>query len=331
MIRILALGMLAVAACSSPPDTPTTAVDANTSTAGYEASYHDAGRALAALEPLSSDEFEGRASGTPGNAKARAWITAKLEAMDVSPPRKEGYEMAFSAPRFDEPGSVIEGTNLVAFIPGENAERDDAQAIVMSAHYDHLGIRDGEIYNGADDNASGVAALLEVIAWFQAHPPKNHIIFAFFDAEEDGITGSAQFLSQISADEKDRIALNLNLDMVSRADKGELYAVGGHHFPELVPVIEAVAEDAPIKLLRGHETPDLGSGDWSFASDHAPFLRAGIPIIYLGVEDHADYHKESDEFEKIDPDAFARCVDTVILMAEALDDWAAADASSEAQ
>lgn len=320
MIRLLALALLALSACSSPPQ-PIEAPPLGAEASSYAAQYHDAGRALVAIETLSSDAFEGRRTGTPGNLKAREWIKARLTELGVAPARKDGYDSPFAAPRFDNEGEVVEGTNLVAGIRGTKVAGSDAKAMVISAHFDHLGIRDGEIFNGADDNASGVAALLEVIAWFQANPPENHIIFAFFDAEEGGIVGSAQFLASLSERERDNIALNLNLDMVSRADKGELYAVGGYHFPELVPVIDAVAADAPINLLRGHETPELGDADWSLSSDHAPFLRAGIPIVYLGVEDHADYHRESDEFDKIDPAAFARCVDTVILMAEALDTW----------
>ncbi|MGB3627626.1 MAG: M20/M25/M40 family metallo-hydrolase [Henriciella sp.] len=328
MIRILALTLLAINACSSPPQTPVDTREASRVSPAYDAQFHDADRALTALRTLSSDEFEGRQSGTPGNLKARAWIKSRLEEMNVSPARKEGYEIEFAAPRFDEPGGVIDGTNLIAVIPGENRGARDAKAIVLSAHYDHLGIKDGEVYNGADDNASGVAALMEVIAWFQAHPPATHLIFAFFDAEEDGITGSGQFVAKLSDTEKTNIALNLNLDMVARADASELYAVGGYHVPDLVPVIEAVAADAPIKLLRGHETPDLGKDDWTLASDHAPFFLAGIPILYLGVEDHSDYHRPTDTFDKVDPEAFARSVDTIILMAEALDDWVAAEEAS---
>ncbi|MEQ9315253.1 MAG: M20/M25/M40 family metallo-hydrolase [Henriciella sp.] len=321
MIRLLALALLALSACSSPPPGPVDASPVTGDGDTYIAHHHDADRALAALQTLSSDEFEGRRTGTPGNLKAREWIKARLTELGAAPAKQDGYESPFAAPRFDAEGEVVEGTNLVAFIRGTKASGRDAKALVMTAHYDHLGIKDGEIFNGADDNASGVAALLETIAWFQKNPPENHIIFAFFDAEEGGIVGSAQFLAQLSEGERGNIALNLNLDMVARADKGELYAVGGYHFPELVPVIDGVAAEAPITLLRGHDSPDLGDNDWSFASDHAPFLRAGIPIIYLGVEDHADYHRESDEFDKIDPAAFARCVDTVILMAEALDTW----------
>ena len=111
--------------------------------------------------------------------------------------------------------------------------------------------------------------------------------------------------------------------MVARADKGELYAVGPYHFPELAGLVDNVAERSPLTLKRGHDSPDWGDQDWSLLSDHAPFLRAGYRILYLGVEDHADYHKPTDTFDRVDPATFARAVDTIILVAEAADDWVA--------
>ncbi len=119
--------------------------------------------------------------------------------------------------------------------------------------------------------------------------------------------------------------------MVARADKGELYAAGSYHTPDLAPLIDEVAADAPITLLRGHDSPEWEDQDWSTLSDHAPFLEAGIPFIYLGVEDHPDYHRPTDTAGNIDPETYARCVDTIILMAEAVDDWVAAPQSSLAE
>ncbi|MEM5516614.1 M20/M25/M40 family metallo-hydrolase [Henriciella sp. AS95] len=320
-----ALGLCLVGCSSASVEPAPSTVPFNIE--NYTAEYHDQDRALDNLKTLSSDEFEGRKTGTEGNRRAMAWIEARLRESGVSPAKKDGYQAPFTAPNFDAPENVIEGTNLVAAIRGTTTPRT---ALLISAHYDHLGAADG-IYNGADDNASGVAALLETIAWFQDNPPQNSIIFAFFDAEEQGIVGSSSMVDTLSTTEKENIAINLNLDMVARADKGELYAVGGYHFPELIPVIEDVASRAPLKLLRGHETPDLGIDDWSFASDHAPFLRSGIRILYLGVEDHADYHRPSDEFDKVNPAAFARSIDTVIMTAEALDDWVAQEQSDADQ
>lgn len=316
--------LLALSACT----TGQIADPATSERQAYQARYHDPARAMEAVRTLTSEAFEGRQTGTPGNRKAMKWIEGELETLGVSPARREGYRNPFETRHPDDPETIIEGTNLVAFIRGKDPA--SPKAIVMSAHYDHLGIKDGTLYPGADDNASGVAALLETIAWFKAHPPKTTIIFAFFDKEEFGQEGAAHFLETITDRERDRIALNLNLDMVARADKGELYAAGSHHFPELVPLIDRVAASAPITLLRGHDNPDREDQDWSTLSDHAPFLEAGIPFIYLGVEDHGDYHRPSDTAGNIVPETYARCVDTIILMAEAADDWVAAGQTAPA-
>lgn len=317
--RFFAVALL-LAACSSPPVSETTQTSQASGDA-YEAQYHDSERAIAALQTLSSDAYEGRKTGEPGNLKAQDWIESQLRDLGVSSVYPDGYRAPFTVEAFSQAKDDISGTNLFAEIEGSAGA--DAPVIIISAHYDHLGIKDDDIYNGADDNASGVAALIEVIDWFNANPPENTLVFAFFDAEEDGITGSAHFVANLPDPMRDRLALNLNLDMVARADKGELYAVGTYHFPELTDLVDTVARKTPLTLKRGHDSPEWGDQDWSLQSDHAPFLRAGYRILYLGVEDHADYHQPTDTFENIDPAAFARSIDTLILVAEAADDWVA--------
>jgi len=322
MIRsVLAAGLL-VAACSSPSATDPASTGTATATAAYTAQLHDSARALSALETLSSDEFEGRKTGEPGNLKAREWIIDQLEARGVDPLLADGFEAPFETASFSEGKEGVSGTNLLAVIN----DQPGAPVIAISAHHDHVGTGEDGIYNGADDNASGVAALLEAISWFQENAPETTLVFAFFDAEEMGIAGSAAFVHDLPEEIEDRLAFNLNLDMVSRADKGEIFAVGTYHYPELVPVIDAVAAEAPLTLSKGHDSPEWGNQDWSTMSDHAPFLRAGVPIIYLGVEDHADYHKVTDTFDRVDPNTFARAVDTVLMVAEAIDEHVAAEA-----
>lgn len=320
MLRHLLFSMLLLAACSAGPE-PISETSEATGNPAYDARHHEADRALATLRTLSSDRFAGRRTGTPGNARAIAWLEDRLSAMEVAPYGKTGYRRVFTSRKFGTPDEPLQGTNLLAMIEGNDGA--DSPIIVLSAHFDHLGQINGDIYNGADDNASGVAALLETISWFQTNPPEATIIFAFFDAEEAGFGGSSHFVRTLSTTDRSRLAFNLNLDMVARADDGVLYAVGAYHHPQLVPVIDRVARSAPITLKRGHDSPEWGDEDWSLMSDHAPFLRAGIPIIYLGVENHADYHQPTDTFDRVDPATFARSVDTVILMAEAVDKWVA--------
>ena len=196
--------------------------------------------------------------------------------------------------------------------------RTGSTTIVLTAHYDHVGIREGEIYNGADDNASGTAAALEIARIVAAEPLESTLIVALLDAEEAGLQGARALVASppIPLDVR---ALNVNLDMVSRSG-GVLWAAGAHHTPGLRPVLERVAERAPLTLRLGHDRPDAPEGDdWSGASDHGPFHDAGIPFVYFGVEDHPDYHRPTDDFDRVDPSDFLRSARTVLLALRALD------------
>ena len=114
------------------------------------------------------------------------------------------------------------------------------------------------------------------------------------------------------------VGFNLNLDMISRGDNGILWASGAAHWPGLKPIIETVAKDAPVSFQMGWDGGD-GRDDWTNLSDHMVFFRVGIPHLYLGVEDHVDYHKPSDDFEKVDQAWFLNALETVIDMAIAAD------------
>ena len=241
----------------------------------------DGARLLTDQAALSSDAMEGRrfAAEAP-----RAYVLAALEASGA----EEVSEMPF---RFGEDRG---GTNVLASVPGT---APDKGVIVITAHFDHLGVRDGEIFNGADDNASGTAALLELARQIAADPLEHTVWFAAVDAEEVGLRGARAFVEEPPVDLED-IVLNVNMDMVSRSDKGELYAAGTYHYPGLRDLVEPLVAGLPVKLTFGHDLPGTGSDDWSNASDHAPFHQAGIPFLYFGVEDHPGYHNPSDDFEE---------------------------------
>lgn len=190
--------------------------------------------------------------------------------------------------------------------------------LVITAHFDHLGVIDGEIYNGADDNASGVATLIAVATWFTRHRPEHDILFALVDGEEAGALGARSLVRSGEVD-MSRVALNLNFDMVSRSDTNELYAAGTYHYPGLVPFIEKLDATVPVNLLIGHDRPEQGADDWTMLSDQAAFFEAGIPFLYFGVEDHPDYHKPTDDYNKIPVDFFVRSADTLVMAAVAAD------------
>ena len=262
---------------------------------------------LSHVRELSSDAYAGREAGSPGNEKARAYVEAAFESAGLAHFGDNFMEpFEFTSPRENQ---TYSGTNLIGYVRGtESPDR----YMVVSAHFDHLGERNGEIYNGADDNASGTAGLLTAAAYFSANPPKHSIIFAAFDAEEKGLQGARAFVANPPV-EQSKIVLNINMDMISNNDQDELYAAGTHHYPFLKPYLEKVAASADIKLLFGHDVPGTGSDDWTGASDHGPFhAEWQLPFVYFGVEDHADYHKSTDDYETIEPAFFIQAVDTIL-------------------
>ncbi|WP_456425466.1 M20/M25/M40 family metallo-hydrolase [Rhodocaloribacter sp.] len=264
----------------------------------------DGERLLRRVETLASDAFAGRATGTEGGAKARAYVRRAFADLGLEAFGAYAHPFRYRA----SAGRVIEGANVLGFVRG--TERPDS-FMVVSAHFDHLGVRGGEVYNGADDNASGVAVLLAAAAWFKDHPPAHSILFAAFDAEEAGLRGARAFMADPPVDPA-AIVLDVNLDMVSRSAKGELFAAGTHQAPYLEPYLTKTARRSAVSLRFGHDRPELGHDDWTSASDHGVFHEAGIPFIYFGVEDHPDYHRPSDDFERISPEFFVAAAETIL-------------------
>ena len=204
-----------------------------------------------------------------------------------------------------------EGANVLGMCVGTDPK---LPFFIVSAHYDHLGVRDGQIYPGADDDASGVAVTLELAAYCQKTPFRHSIVFAAFDAEERGLQGAKAFMVKPPVP-ADRIGLNLNLDMVSRNDKREIFIAGTYHYPDLKAPLEEIARRAPVTVLFGHDKPVAVAGgveDWTNQSDHGPFHAAKIPFVYFGVEDHADYHKPTDTADKINRGFFVDVAETIL-------------------
>ena len=268
----------------------------------------DTERLMLELSVMAHDSMAGRLTGSAGASRARdflrgALVDAGLAGPEASPLRS-----------FTWPGG--RGVNVVTQVAGRGDA--DGDVIVLTAHYDHLGVRGGRVYNGADDNASGTVALLEIGRQLLVEPLRHTAVLAFVDAEEGGLHGSQALLADPPVP-IGRIALNVNLDMVARTD-GVLWAGGAHHTPALRPVLERVAKEAPLELRLGHDRPRAPEGaDWTQSSDHASFHRLGIPWVYFGVEDHVDYHEPTDDFERIDPDELSAAVQTILIALRALD------------
>ncbi len=290
-----------------PAAAPEVDAQAVAATSGFDAegvaAVEAGARGLDHIRFLSADSLEGRLIGSEGNRKARDYIVGVYRALALS--MYEGtYVEAFE---FQRNGESRGASNVVGYVEG--TDRPD-RFIVVTAHFDHLGVRDGEIYNGADDNASGTAGLLMLAEHFSANPARHSLIFAAMDGEEGGLRGARHFVSDPPIPMAS-IALNVNLDMISHNDS-VLYVAGGYHTESLRSVLDEVAAESAITLRQGHDSPDLPPGDdWTRSSDHRPFHEAGIPFVYFGVEDHPDYHRASDTFETINQQFFLDAVETV--------------------
>mgnify|MGYP001826316785 CR=1 FL=1 len=278
-----------------------------------ETQLFDSEALLERVKFLSLDSLEGRKTGEKGGLIARDYVVSQFKKYNISPLLDE-YTQPFSFEgRRDK--KTYEGANVLGVIKG--TEHQD-KYVVMSAHYDHVGVRNGEIYNGADDDASGTSALFALAEYFKKNPPKHSIVLAAFDAEELGLRGAAHFL-EANTIAKENIALNINLDMVGRNDNNELYVVGTNLYKQLQPSIEGLELPKNFKLSVGHDGLD-GKQSWVFSSDHGPFHRLEIPFLYFGVEDHKDYHKPTDDFESIQPEFYSKAVIAIISVFENVDD-----------
>jgi hypothetical protein len=263
---------------------------------------------------LADDAMAGRGTDTPGSRMARSYIEYRMQEIGLDPLASD-FEQPFV---FTEKGAAHNGVNVLGRIEG-TARNHARRVLVVTAHYDHMGVVDGQIYNGADDNASGVAVLLAIAQSFVDDPPRHDVIFAALDAEEGGNRGARVLVSDppvpLSA-----MALDVNLDMLSKNDKSELYAAGASHFPFMKGRLEAIAARAPVTLKLGHDTPAWGKDDWTAESDHVAFNEKAIPWVYFGVEDHPDYHKPTDDFATIPVDFFRRSAATVTMAVRSFDD-----------
>jgi hypothetical protein len=269
----------------------------------------DTAELMTTVRVLAADSMEGRRLGSRGGARARAYLLRRLGDLGITP-LGAGYEEPFRV------SDSVRGVNLLGLIRGT---RYPDRYIVLSAHYDHLGIRRGQIYNGADDNASGTAAVLAIAESLQRTPLAHSVIIALLDGEESGLLGARAFLTARPVP-VEAIALDVNLDMVSHSDSGELWAAGAAYTPALRPVLDSLAAVAPVHLRFGHDRPGVaGRQDWTNDSDHGPFHAAGIPFVYFGVEDHKDYHQPTDDPETITPAFFGRAVGTILAAVRRLD------------
>jgi hypothetical protein len=318
-MRPVLASLTAIAAALTLAACETTTTPAETAAPPVAASPADYTQLMDDLRILSEDDMQGRDTGSEGGAKARDYIVGRLEALGVQPSpmgRLQPWEMQG---RTREGPKRFNGTNILGVIPGT---RVSDKYIVVTAHYDHVGVNDGQVFNGADDNASGVATMLELAKRLKANPPQHTVLIVALDGEERGLLGAKHFVEAPPVP-LSSISMNVNYDMTARADSdGKLWVTGTYQHPYFRPVLERIAARGTVSLAFGKDTPeDKGEDNWVNSSDHAAFHRAGLPFLYFGVNYHPDYHRPTDDFEKVVPATFQSSTELAIEGFRALDQW----------
>ena len=261
-------------------------------------------RAWQDLQYLSSDQMAGRYPESAGHQLAQQFIVDRFAQLKLQPLQQDyRHPFEFNSGIF----STRRGVNLVAKLTGC---RFPQSYVVVTAHYDHLNSHGGRVFNGADDNASGVAGMLYLAAILSQRCPAYSYIFIATDAEEHGLDGAKAWLQSNVIPRASQL-LNINLDMISRGEKRQrLYLAGKRSFPALAALTGR--QSGKVKLVLGHDRRSRVGAlaqprdqvDWSNASDHAEFRRAGIPYMYFGVDVHSDYHTPTDDWQNIEPSFF---------------------------
>jgi hypothetical protein len=265
------------------------------------------------LRVLSSDEMRGRAAGTPGGARARAYLLEQFRAAGLQPP-EGGYEASFPLPVRTAGAPARVGVNVVGLLAGSTTP---TRYVVVTAHYDHEGVHGDVVFNGANDNASGAAALPHIARHFARHQPAHSLLFVAFDAEELGLLGARAFVEQPPVPRESMLA-NLNLDMIGRSPDNILYVVGAHHQPGFRPIVERVAPRVDV-ILRMDYDGSTARDDWTRQSDQFAFMQAGIPALFLSVEDFEQLHKPTDDYETMSYDFYVRSVQAAIALIDEFD------------
>lgn len=262
------------------------------------------------LTIVASDEMEGRQTGSEGQKKAGRYIISEYKKAGVGAPDKmNGYyqtvpKEALSSRRGELPASE----NILAFIKGSEKPEE---VIVISAHYDHVGKdSEGRAFNGADDDGSGTVALMEIAEAFQkarkkGKAPKRSVLILHVTGEEHGLLGS-KYYSENPVYPLANTVANLNIDMIGRSDaenagKDYVYVIGSEMLSSDLKKINEAANQSTNKLILNYKYDDPNDPQrLYYRSDHYNFARHGIPSAFFFDGIHEDYHKITDDADKID-------------------------------
>jgi len=274
------------------------------------------------LYVYASDYFQGRETGTLGQKRAVSFLREFYQNRNIK--AAQGTQDYFQPMELTIKGQAVATENVVAIVEGSSKPEE---YIVISSHLDHEGIKNGKIYNGADDDGSGTVALLEIAEAFQAaaaegNGPARSIIFLHVSGEEKGLLGSRYYTDNPLYPLANTVA-NLNIDMVGRTDpkresdnRNYVYLIGTDRLSTELHEISEAANAASVKMELDYTYNAADDPNrFYFRSDHYNFAKNNIPVIFYFNGTHADYHKPTDTVEKIEYDLLAQRAQLVFYTA----------------
>jgi len=259
------------------------------------------------LTTIASDEFEGRRTGEEGQKKAAKYLGEFYAKNNIKSPLEGGTYLQNIPKDFFRGRSDYPSENVLAFIEGTDKKEE---IIVISAHYDHLGIKGRKIYNGADDDGSGTSAIMEIAQAFQqavenGNGPRRSFLFLHVTGEEIGLFGSKYYVQNPIFPLKNTVT-NLNIDMIGRVDKAHkknpdfVYVIGSEKLSKELKKVSEKSNNSYTNLSLDYRFDDENDPNrFYYRSDHYNFAKNGIPIIFYFNGTHKDYHQESDTVDKI--------------------------------
>lgn len=260
------------------------------------------------LYKYASDEFQGRGTGEIGQKKAAEFLKNYYLSQDISSPINDSvYYQIIPKSYFADETKASE--NVLAFIKGSEKPEE---VVIISAHYDHLGIKDSQIYYGADDDGSGTVALMEIAQAFKlakdnGNGPKRSVLFLHLTAEEIGLEGS-RFYTENPVFPLEETMANLNIDMIGRIDRKHeeenqenyIYLIGADRLSKELHLLSEKVNNAFCNLILDYKYNDeTDSNHYYERSDHYNFAQHNIPVIFYFNGEHEDYHKPTDTPDKI--------------------------------
>ncbi|THV62340.1 M28 family metallopeptidase [Chryseobacterium candidae] len=262
------------------------------------------------LYVIAADDMEGRDTGSKGQKKAGEYMTNYYKNLGIAAPKALGsYYQKVPSEFMKKRGgrNLPDSENILAFIEG--SEKPD-EIVVVSAHYDHVGTKNGVVYNGADDDGSGTVAVMEIAKAFQqakkaGKGPKRSILFLHVTGEEHGLFGS-EYYSENPVFPLANTVVDLNIDMIGRDDpanrgKQYVYVIGSEMLSSQLKVINEAANKRTNNLELNYKYDDLNDPEQLYyRSDHYNFAKHNIPVAFFFDGIHEDYHKPGDDPEKID-------------------------------